>query len=97
MNLFTNWRTTSLGISTVALAIYVMVSAWKGHNMDQALFALCVNNLLQGIGLVFSRDAAASAQAVADTKDKITALQNDVAQVKNDTSKFNKPNVPNPS
>ena len=86
--LFANWRTTSSGLSGIALSIYVIIHT-KG--MDQALFAVVVGNILNSLGLIFSRDSQASAADKATTKGQIADLQNQVAQVKSDTSQMNKP------
>ena len=82
--LFANWRTTSSGLSGIALSIYIMWHS-KGQ-MDQALFGVCITNILNGLGLIFSRDSQASAADKAQTKGQIADLQNQVAQVKSDTS-----------
>lgn len=86
--LFANWRTTSSGILGIATSIYIIIHT-KG--MDQALFGVLATNILNSLGLIFSRDSQASAVDKASSNAKIADLQNQVAQVKGDSAQMNKP------
>lgn len=91
MNLFgANWRTTSLGVLTIAGSIVNLVFAIRKGLADEALWMVAITNILTGVGLIFSRDSTASARDKANTTDKIADLQNQVTAVKGDTSQITK-------
>lgn len=58
----TNWRTTTLGITTVIMAIAGAIQALLDNDpATNPDIAVAVAAVLSGLGLVFARDAKASA------------------------------------
>ncbi len=85
-NLLSNWRTTSAGLLTMAGAIVNLSFAIKHQTDDQGTWMLNITQILTGIGLMFSRDQAASRVDKEETKSKIADLQQQVTEVKGDTT-----------
>ena len=74
-NLLSNFRTTSAGLITIAGAIVNLVFAIKNHVDDQGTWMIAITQTVTGLGLMFSRDQAASRIDKEDTKSKIAELQ----------------------
>ncbi len=89
-NLLSNFRTTSAGLITIAGAIVNLVFAIKNHVDDQGTWMIAITQTVTGLGLMFSRDQAASRIDKEDTKSKIADLQQQVTEVKGDTTTINK-------
>lgn len=71
-----------------------LVFAVRGGRADENTWTVSLLAIVGGMGLVFARDSQASSEFIKKTNGKFESLQNEVAQVKSDTAKFNKPNVP---
>jgi len=73
-NLVKNWRTTSLGLTTIAGAIVNLAFAVKNQTDSQAAWMMCITTVLGGLGLIFAGDSAASK----DSHDQSVAAINDL-------------------
>lgn len=79
-NFFKNWKTTSLGITTLAGGIILL---WKGinhHNEEVLIAGLAAS--LSGIGLIFSKDGnvtgvGADSKTIAEIKKESTPKTED--------------------
>lgn len=89
-NLLSNWRTTSLGLSGIMGAVVNLVFAIRHGVDDQGTWMLTITQILTGIGVMASRDQAASRVDKEDTKSKIADLQQQVTEVKGDTATITK-------
>lgn len=68
-----------MGITTIAGAVVNMIFAIKHQVDDQSLWMVAITQILTGLGLIFSRDGAASARDRNQTKDDVADLQFKVA------------------
>lgn len=77
-NLLKNYKTTSAGLAIIIGSVVHLVFAVKGHTGDENTWTTALVAIAGGIGLMFAGDAAASAQAHADSTAAIASLQSQV-------------------
>jgi hypothetical protein len=98
-NLLKNWKTTSIGIITIAGSIVHLAKSVHGDVDSEGVWMTCITGVVTGFGLLFAGDASASAQSHADSTAAINDLQFQVAATATavktgDTSVITKANVP---
>jgi hypothetical protein len=59
-----NWKTTSMGISTIIGALVALFFAWKSNNLNQTTIMACITAILAGIGLIIAKDAGVTGTAL---------------------------------
>jgi hypothetical protein len=62
-NLVKNWKTTSAGITSIALAVIHLVYSLKSGTSTEATWEAAIAGILVGVGLLFAGDASQSADA----------------------------------
>jgi hypothetical protein len=78
-NMLKNWKTTSMGLSTIIGVVVGLVFAVKAGKADATVWTVALTAILPGIGLLFSRDASAAAADHAESKTLIAAVDNKLA------------------
>ncbi len=78
-NLINNWRTTSLGLTSIAGAVINLVFAIKKGSADQTLWTIAITQVLGGLGLMFAGDQATSKASHDDTLNQLASIKKDVA------------------
>lgn len=73
-NLLKNWRTTSLGLTSIAGAIVNLVFTIKKGADDQAMWMIAITQVLSGLGLIFAGDGSSSTAAHEETKQMVADL-----------------------
>jgi len=98
-NLINNWRTTSLGLITIAGSIVNLAFAIRNQTDSQASWMTCITTVVGGLGLMFAGDQASSRTsheeslaAIDDLKFKVAATATAVKT--GNTEVLNKANVP---
>ncbi len=96
-NLVKNWRTTSLGITTIAGSIIHLSFAIHAGTATEGVWNASVLGIVVGIGLILSGDGATAVAAHEETKVALDDLQKKVNLVPvaiqtGDTSIFQKAN-----
>lgn len=61
-NLFTNWKTTSAGLTMIGGSIIHLVFAVKGGRADENTWTIAFGLVVGGAGLIFAGDASQSVQ-----------------------------------
>jgi hypothetical protein len=94
--LIANWRTTSLGATTIIGAVVHLVFAVLHHTDDENTWITSLLTIVGGFGLIVAGDGALSAKAHADSTAAIQAIQSKVeataaAVQTGDTSLLGKP------
>lgn len=95
-NLLKNWRTTSLGLTSIAGALVNLVFAIKKGSADQTIWMISITNIFGGIGLILAGDGAQSAAAHEETKQLVAGLDAKISATQTavktgDTSFIDKP------
>jgi hypothetical protein len=54
--LFINWKTTSLGVTTIVGSIATALYAWKAKALNVELITATSTGICMGLGLIFARD-----------------------------------------
>lgn len=59
-SLFTNWKTTSAGLTMIAGSIVHLVFRIKAQAADENAWMISIGGVIGGVGLMFAGDASAS-------------------------------------
>ena len=62
-HIFANWKTTSLGITTIGGAAIHLAFQIRNHTADENAYTFALGALVLGVGLLFAGDASASQPA----------------------------------
>lgn len=88
-NLINNWKTSSAGIVLIITGLIHIVFGLIHKSISEQDFTTTMVSIVTGIGLIVAGDGGKSS---VETKTKLADLQNQISQVKTDTSTITKPN-----
>ena len=77
-NLLINWKTTSAGLTSIAVAIIHLLFQVRSHTADESAWTVAVLAILTGLGFLFAGDSNKSAP-----KSDMDAMKQQIAQVPN--------------
>ncbi len=75
-NLFTNWKTSSAGVTMIALAIVHLIYEIIQGSANETTWTRAITATVGGCGLIFAGDAAAGQKRTDDLKEDVKTAMN---------------------